>query len=334
MLSNPVYIGKVRHKDRIHDGQHAAIIDDGTYDTVQAMLQANAATPRGSTTVQDRHLLTGLIFDETGDRLTPSHASKKGRRYRYYVSNRLLQAKRNDTDGWRLPADQVDRIVVNRITALLADRAGLAGMLTIGEDAIPAGTIVAMDQAAEQALSVLRTGTATEKRNLLHSWIGKITISPDDDPHRDQPGRSARRPAWRSRGNRYRRPCRTDRHHARRCSCAGAASRPGWSSNNQSAPSTKPDQALVNLLADANDFMEQLTSGNCGTLADLARKTGRAPTEISRILPLAFLAPDIVRKIAGRTPAGRTDRTDPEAHQAAARPVVAATATAGICSGD
>jgi site-specific DNA recombinase len=56
--------------------------------------------------------------------------------------------------------------------------------------------------------------------------------------------------------------------------------------------------------------MEQLTSGNCGTLADLARRTGRAPTEISRILPLAFLAPDIVRKVLeGRQPAELTAQT-------------------------
>jgi site-specific DNA recombinase len=309
MLSNPVYIGKVRHKDRIHDGQHAAIVDEGTYDKVQAMLQANAATPRGSTTMQDRHLLTGLIFDETGDRLTPSHASKKGRRYRYYVSNRLLQAKRNQTDGWRLPADQVDRIVVNRIAALLTDRSSLAGMLSIGEAAIPAGRIMAMEIAAEQALSVLRTGTATEKRGLLHSWIGKITISRDEI--RIEINLPILQGALLGEAEAIDTiapaepivitlPMRLRRR--------GIEAR--LVLDNPSASSSKPDPALVNLLADANHFMEQLTSGNSGTLADLARKTGRAPTEISRILPLAFLAPDLVRKILeGRQPAELTAQT-------------------------
>ncbi len=64
-----------------------------------------------------------------------------------------------------------------------------------------------------------------------------------------------------------------------------------------------PDPALINLLADAHHFLNQLTSGACTNLADLGKQTGTSPTDISRILPLAFLAPDIARTILeGRQP--------------------------------
>src|SRR3954452_3529863 len=72
-------------------------------------------------------LLTGLLYDETGDRLTPSHSVKAGRRYRYYISHRLMQARRRDETGWRLPAEELEKIVVAALIDLLADEKRLTG---------------------------------------------------------------------------------------------------------------------------------------------------------------------------------------------------------------
>ncbi len=329
ILSNPVYIGKVRHKDQIHDGQHEAIVEAATYNKVQALLEANASTPRGSITAQDRHLLTGLIHDETGDRLTPSHANKKGKRYRYYVSNRLLKGASKETDGWRLPADQVDRIVVNRITALLADRAGLIAIASAGDTVLAADAIPAMNKAAGHANTILATGTAMEKRRLLQSLIQRITITRDDITI------AVNRPALRSAllgghqnasvghggieyGNALRDSIGQERHLgpnepiviriAMQLRRRGVEARLVFA--NEAGPKTRPDPALVSLLADANLFLEQLTSGICTTMAELAAATGQSATEISRIMPLAFLAPDIVRLILeGRQPVELTAQT-------------------------
>ncbi len=332
ILSNPVYIGKVRHKDQINDGQHEAIIVAAAYDKAQALLQANASTPRGSITAQDRHLLTGLIFDETGDRLTPSHANKKGKRYRYYVSNRLLKGASKETDGWRLPADQVDRIIGSRITAMLADRAGLIEVASAGDTAMAADAIPAMNEAAGRATTILATGTAVEKRRLLQSLIERITITPDDIDI------AVSRPALRSalvgghpngnvghngigHGRAALNSVRQERRleptepiviriamRLRRRGVEGVEARLVVA--NEASPETRPDRALVNLLADANLFLELLTSGTCTTMADLAAAAGQSATEISRIMPLAFLAPDIVRLILeGRQPVELTAQT-------------------------
>ena len=88
-------------------------------DEVQAQLQAGAAKPRRRTTKgrAARSPLAGKLFDETGDRLTPSHTKKKnGQRLRYYVSRRLIQhSGQKDLSGWRLPAPMLEQTVLHLI---------------------------------------------------------------------------------------------------------------------------------------------------------------------------------------------------------------------------
>ena len=89
ILSNPVYAGRTRHKDKVYDGQHEAIIDEDTWTRVQQLLEGKAWNGSVRTRIAKHPSpLVGKLFDETGDRLTPSHANKQDARYRYYVSNR------------------------------------------------------------------------------------------------------------------------------------------------------------------------------------------------------------------------------------------------------
>lgn len=121
LLRNPIYIGKIRHKSQVWCGQHDAIIEIGLWDRVQNKLQSASARPRskdGSTNSRSTTgaaPLTGKLRDETGDRLTPTHTKRLGRRLRYYVSNRLISGG-TDPSGWRLPAAQLEQAVVD-ITA-------------------------------------------------------------------------------------------------------------------------------------------------------------------------------------------------------------------------
>ena len=78
----------------------------------------------GQQGARGRHpsLLTGMVFDETGERLTPTHAVKKGTRYRYYVSTSLVTgAGRNRSSGRRIPAGNLEGLVINRLRTFLAD---------------------------------------------------------------------------------------------------------------------------------------------------------------------------------------------------------------------
>src|SRR5436305_13795421 len=85
MQQNRVYRGEITHKGACYPAEHPAIIEEALFEEVQSILAANR-TERVSRHHQDPSPLTGLLFDADGERLTPSHALKKGVRYRYYVS--------------------------------------------------------------------------------------------------------------------------------------------------------------------------------------------------------------------------------------------------------
>ena len=128
ILSNPIYIGRIPHRGRSYEGEHEAIIDAETWDKVQAQLAMNAGRKRGRASSKHPSLLAGLLFTAEGVPFTPSHAVNHGRRYRYYVERSLLttQSPREtqpsisvdrsengvQARGWRLPAHQIEQLVV------------------------------------------------------------------------------------------------------------------------------------------------------------------------------------------------------------------------------
>ena len=124
ILINPIYIGKIRHKSEVYEGLHAAIIEQDQFDRVQVQLQAKSVIKRGKHPSRGPSaFLVGKVFDETGDRLTPSKSKKSsGRVIRYYYSNRLISGGADPT-GWRLRADMLEQllseIVVTRLTEAL-----------------------------------------------------------------------------------------------------------------------------------------------------------------------------------------------------------------------
>jgi site-specific DNA recombinase len=130
ILRNRIYRGEIVHKDQTHPGEHAAIIDPALWDTVQARLAENGIERGAGIRVKNPSLLVGLPFDSEGQRMTPTHAVKNGRRYRYYVSRPLIVGARADAAaGLRLPAAEIEQIVANRIRRLLAEPASLFEIL-------------------------------------------------------------------------------------------------------------------------------------------------------------------------------------------------------------
>lgn len=130
ILSNPVYAGRIRHKQQVFEGQHPAIIDPEIWDTVQDMLQGRASIARGSRRKATTSLLVGKLFDESGDRLTPSHSRKNGKRLRYYISRRLVKDRsRKHPDAWRLPAEQVERLLSDLVAQHLGHPEAASSMI-------------------------------------------------------------------------------------------------------------------------------------------------------------------------------------------------------------
>lgn len=108
LLRNPIYIGKIPHKEELYDGLHDRIISDTLWDKVQAKLASNAVARKAGRNARSRSPLAGKVFDADGRPLTPTHASKSGKRYRYYVSRRSGD---RSSANWRISAQELEHAV-------------------------------------------------------------------------------------------------------------------------------------------------------------------------------------------------------------------------------
>jgi site-specific DNA recombinase len=172
VLSNPIYSGRIAHKGQLYPGQHPALIDDVTWTAVRERIDANGAH-RALTRAAEPSLLTGLLVDVRGERLTPSHAIKKSRRYRYYVSAALITGTAKDRGGWRLPAEQMEQAVLNTLTDALApagfvERFALAG--------IPGDQIRKVLGRAARVASALR-GSPAERLKTIRDLVEQVVVS-------------------------------------------------------------------------------------------------------------------------------------------------------------
>ncbi|MBA3670230.1 MAG: recombinase family protein, partial [Sphingomonas sp.] len=130
LLRNPIYVGRVRHRDQTYPGQHKAIVDHDTYNRTQRSIDANSVTRRVGHigTEKSGALLVGRLFDERGRRMSPSHTNKGGKRYGYYVSRREGP---DDAEHpvIRVPAGELESLVVARLQAFLLDRRAVLDIL-------------------------------------------------------------------------------------------------------------------------------------------------------------------------------------------------------------
>ena len=119
LLKNRFYIGEVLYRGEVHSGEHEAILDCDLFDTVQPKRAANAVARkvrfRGTASV-----LTGRIYDDRGNRMSPSHSNKLGVRYRYYVSHALLQNRKQEAGHVpRVPAPEIEQLVLDGLRSHL-----------------------------------------------------------------------------------------------------------------------------------------------------------------------------------------------------------------------
>lgn len=134
LLSNPIYIGKLRHKDKLHEGQHDGIVPLDLWDAVQAKLTASATERGNATTGNGTALLTGMIRDAAGRPMSPSFTVKEGRRYHYYVSSISKDIDRGLTGAaaapiTRVPARRLEGAVRETLRQLLLNELQLADLI-------------------------------------------------------------------------------------------------------------------------------------------------------------------------------------------------------------
>src|SRR5262245_52311262 len=123
-------------------------------------------------------LLGGCVFDASGERLTPTYAVKKGTRYRYYISASLMrEARSNRSGGRRIPAGDLDGLVIHRLRAFLADRGAILDALD-DESRSGSGQSQLIERGREVA-EQFRAQAPNEVKATLMTLLCRVEVKPD-----------------------------------------------------------------------------------------------------------------------------------------------------------
>lgn len=309
MLQNRTYRGEATHKGNAYPGEHAAIIDQQLWDAVQARLAENRNARASGSNSKSPSLLTGRIFDEAGGRLSPTWSVKKGTRYRYYISTTLLRGKAADTSNClRIPAGDLEMIVVNRLRALLADRGELFDAIG-GNDGRRKTKLVPLMERARQICSDIDQQDAGQIKSIVTTLVCRVTVHSDHlsiEISRSQlstllTSSMANLPTFAP-------ELAKEADNLFTLDAAARLQRHGKEMKlliDDPATIAHVDESLVRLVARAYDIQSRLNEDPTLTVHDIASEERVGAPYIYILLRLAWLAPDIVTAIiSGRQPLG------------------------------
>ena len=121
LLKNRTYLGEMGHKGSWFPGEHEAIIDPALFNAVQELLTTNSVI-RHQQRTDNQALLKGLLFDDRGNRMSPSFSTKRGVRYRFYVSSAILSGRRDQAGSTsRVAAADLESVIVSVLRERFAE---------------------------------------------------------------------------------------------------------------------------------------------------------------------------------------------------------------------
>ena len=302
ILRNRIYLGEIEHHGQIHPGQHQGIIQRDLWEKVQAQLQANLRAHRNNSRAAEPSLLVGLMYDELGNRFTPSHTVKDGKRYRYYVSQVAVKNPGLRLAGpVRVPAGEIEGLITSRIRAFLESRSDLARILPRNKDAHIVETIIGDAQKWAGRLTA-----AGDTRNIVRRLIARIVVRRhavelflDKDVLLEQLLRRPlpKRAAEVAKQNRLKLVVDAN---LERCKGEVTLIQPGKVGGQDRV---EPTPALIRSVARSFDWSDRVLRGELSGRRSIATAIELDERYVSRILKSAFLAPDIVESIlAGQQP--------------------------------
>jgi len=293
LLQNRLYLGEIAHKGAVYPGQHAAIVDRDTWNRVQSQLQGNLKAPRRRPGMSKQGLLTGLIFDIAGHRFVPTHTAKGDKRYRYYTSQAVINGKRTRASGpTRLPAEELEELVIAEVLMFLQSHQRIQEVLNPSD---------ADGHSIKHAAEVAAKWSSVQKNQvkmLVPRLVKRIIV--DNGSIELQLSREA---IWEAAtGTAVSSAKLADslsemiklnvRAKFRRCGGELRLLLPS-----EAAQDTPATPSLARAVARARDWVEGIIRGEFSNQRAIAAETGLDERYISKIIPLAFLAPDITETL-------------------------------------
>jgi site-specific DNA recombinase len=298
MLRNPHYIGLIKHKMATYPGEHPAIIDRGTWDKVQAVLDENIQGKRRKVRATKESILTGILFDAIGTLYTPTHANKNGRRYRYYTSQAVIKKIGTSNAPGRIPAHDLEKAVVDRMLEWLQTPTQLLAAFRDETTVAPPEGIFAqiIAQAAATAQSWRERITA-DRAQFLRTVIDRVVI------HQTYVEIRLRVPALLNEilgcGE-----ISIDLPQIASIECPfrhvrqGRAVRLVVGDTNITTDASR--QAILKAIARARRWYEQITTGKSSNIAQLAGIDGVSPRFIRMQMKLVQLSPQSIENMMTR----------------------------------
>jgi DNA invertase Pin-like site-specific DNA recombinase len=284
MLSNPIYAGKIAHKDQLYDGQHEAIIDRKKFEAVRTQLAANNRQHRTRSCAKEPNLLAGLLVDTNGIRLSSSHAVKGGKRYRYYTGAHFDAGQ---SKSWRVPAPELEAAVIGELRRFLDDRQRIASALkrsrlqarevkvALGAANDFGAQLDAFASRRETLLKLIKRAVVSDSRVVVELKLGAMI------PETSGSVRMAT--------HRLTIPIELIRQNGGAIVLASASDREAGA-----------DPALVKALARGFTWFEELATGRADTVMAIAKRERVTDRYVSQLVELAFVDPSIVqRTLAG-----------------------------------
>jgi site-specific DNA recombinase len=272
LLGNHFYVGEVKYKNEILPGEQPVILDRALFDAVRQK-SLDHWTHRSIIRNKSDHLLIGLLFDDEGHRMVPTHAKKAGVRYRYYVSTPFLHGEAKTASAGsisRVPAADVEDTVLNFLDRhVAAQQKNLSSGMRLERGSLNqlVARIVVHD---DRLLVQLKSESAEEGSD-----------SPDDPsftiPWHKPPSKRSRQILLPHNA------CRTD---------------------------IRPEKfdrraRLVSAIAQGRQWLEDVVSSRVTTVAQLCTREKCSARHVNMSISLAFLAPNLVKAaVEGRLPRG------------------------------
>jgi site-specific DNA recombinase len=264
LLRNRFYVGEVPFKGEILRGEQTAIVDQGLFDAVQAKLSEQINGHKAAR-IKSEALLAGRIFDDRGNRMTPSHARKRGIKYRYYLSSTLLQGQAERSGSVRrIPATEIEALVIRSVR------------------------------------DHLKPSAPIDDRSLVDTHVARVEVQPEQLVIQlAQPERTNRKGAravktlrvpWHKTPSKRRReillPDALDPQHARPIRSETRAT-------------------LVASIARGRRWLNELVDDAKASVESIAKRERCSVRQVNMTISLAFVAPDLVKAaIEGRLPRG------------------------------
>jgi site-specific DNA recombinase len=275
VLNNHFYIGEVKYKNEILPGEQPPIMDRALFEAVR---QKSLTQWSHRTVVRNKsdHLLAGLLFDDAGHRMIPTHATKAGIRYSYYASTRVLHGEAKTVSAGsisRVPAASIEDTVLKSLEVHLAAKQ-------------EGSTSSAMQLRDREALAQLVAGIVVHRNKLVVRFKSDRT---DEEPDRTD-DRSSLTIAW------HKPPSKRSRRILL--------------PHNTSRSDIQPEQferraRLVSTIAKGRRWLDDVVSGRVTSIIELCTREKCSVRQVNMTVSLAFLAPNLVKAaVEGRLPRG------------------------------